>query len=189
MYATSVCVLAAACVRIRREHGLQRKHDPFVGSWALPGGFVDEMEPLDAAAARELEEETSVDPASVPLLQVGAFGDPGRDPRYVQLHDARISDPWGHPCNPHAYQQRVKPSPSSPSHLPSFCCHTLSNDLGEFVQPQIQSGHKGLHKEQGSKYILLPVADAVLCVDVQGLDSDSGLRRCGTHTGPWSQGM
>eukprot|EP00878_Enallax_costatus_P034302 GHUV01038025.1.p2 GENE.GHUV01038025.1~~GHUV01038025.1.p2 ORF type:complete len:147 (+),score=44.83 GHUV01038025.1:81-521(+) len=51
------------------------------GQWALPGGFVDEGEPLDTAAARELEEETSVNPKDVDLFQVGAYGDPGRDPR------------------------------------------------------------------------------------------------------------
>lgn len=26
---------------------IKRKHDPYAGSWALPGGFVDEQEPLD----------------------------------------------------------------------------------------------------------------------------------------------
>uniref|UniRef100_A0A7R9VAD3 Nudix hydrolase domain-containing protein n=1 Tax=Chlamydomonas euryale TaxID=1486919 RepID=A0A7R9VAD3_9CHLO len=60
---------------------IRRMNEPFKDCWALPGGFVDEDEPLNAAAARELQEETSVDPASVPLVQVGAFGDPGRDPR------------------------------------------------------------------------------------------------------------
>lgn len=42
---------------------------------------MDENESLEHAAARELQEETSVEPSSVQLTQVGAFGDPGRDPR------------------------------------------------------------------------------------------------------------
>lgn len=60
---------------------IKRKHDPFAGSWALPGGFVDEGERLIDAAKRELKEETSVDPGNMALEQVGAYGDPGRDPR------------------------------------------------------------------------------------------------------------
>jgi 8-oxo-dGTP diphosphatase len=58
---------------------IQRKSEPFAGSWALPGGFVNEMEPLETAAARELKEETGVE--GVTLRQCGAFGKPGRDPR------------------------------------------------------------------------------------------------------------
>jgi len=58
---------------------IRRKKDPFAGAWALPGGFVDANEPLAAAAARELKEETGVD--DVDLEQLAAFGDPGRDPR------------------------------------------------------------------------------------------------------------
>jgi 8-oxo-dGTP diphosphatase len=58
---------------------VKRRGPPFKGSWALPGGFVDEHEPLEKAAARELAEETGV--AGVALEQLGAFGDPGRDPR------------------------------------------------------------------------------------------------------------
>lgn len=56
-----------------------RKHAPFEGRWALPGGFVDENESLEAAAHRELEEETGL--TGLSLRQVAAFGDPGRDPR------------------------------------------------------------------------------------------------------------
>lgn len=58
---------------------IQRKQDPFKGRWAFPGGFVDENESLEAAAARELHEETGLE--GIELEQIGAFGDPGRDPR------------------------------------------------------------------------------------------------------------
>lgn len=58
---------------------IRRKHGPFADCWALPGGFVDMDESLEAAARRELIEETGVEAAS--LIQIGAFGDPQRDPR------------------------------------------------------------------------------------------------------------
>ncbi len=57
-----------------------RGNEPFAGRWALPGGFVDEGERIEDAARRELREETGVDWKGA-LLQVGAYGDPGRDPR------------------------------------------------------------------------------------------------------------
>ena len=60
---------------------IQRKIEPFKDYWALPGGFVNEDESLDTAAERELEEETSVSPKDVNLVQVGTFGDEDRDPR------------------------------------------------------------------------------------------------------------
>jgi 8-oxo-dGTP diphosphatase len=58
---------------------IRRAREPFKGNWAFPGGFVDQDESLEHAAARELEEETGV--TGIPLQQLGAFGDPGRDPR------------------------------------------------------------------------------------------------------------
>lgn len=61
---------------------IKRKNDPYQGHWALPGGFVDEMEDLEHAARRELQEETSVDPSRIAtMIQVGTYGEPGRDPR------------------------------------------------------------------------------------------------------------
>ena len=53
---------------------------PFKGMWAIPGGFKRPHESLDEAAKRELVQETGVDSASL-LAQLGAYGDPGRDPR------------------------------------------------------------------------------------------------------------
>lgn len=58
---------------------IQRKHPPFEGHWALPGGFIEMEEPLETSAHRELEEETGV--TDVALTEVGAFGSPSRDPR------------------------------------------------------------------------------------------------------------
>jgi 8-oxo-dGTP diphosphatase len=59
---------------------VRRAHEPFEGRWALPGGFVDEGEIPEAAARRELEEETGLRVGS-PLSLVGVYGEPGRDPR------------------------------------------------------------------------------------------------------------
>jgi 8-oxo-dGTP diphosphatase len=58
---------------------IRRKHEPFAGKWALPGGFVDEGEDLLPAALRELKEEAGVE--DVELEQLHTFGTPGRDPR------------------------------------------------------------------------------------------------------------
>ncbi|MCC7412428.1 MAG: NUDIX hydrolase [Gammaproteobacteria bacterium] len=58
---------------------VRRRHEPFAGCWALPGGFLDIDEDLDTCAARELEEETGV--RGVYLEQLYTFGAPERDPR------------------------------------------------------------------------------------------------------------
>jgi 8-oxo-dGTP diphosphatase len=58
---------------------VQRGHPPFAGSWALPGGFVDEGEQVLDAAPRELAEETSLELDALELL--GIYDTPGRDPR------------------------------------------------------------------------------------------------------------
>ncbi|NKE61494.1 NUDIX hydrolase [Lentzea sp. PSKA42] len=58
---------------------VRRGEAPFLGRWALPGGFVRVSESVDAAAARELAEETGV--TGLHLEQLATYGEPRRDPR------------------------------------------------------------------------------------------------------------
>ena len=60
---------------------VERGRPPHQGSWALPGGFVDIDEDLEAAARRELAEETGLQVEHLPMWQLGAYGAPDRDPR------------------------------------------------------------------------------------------------------------
>ncbi|WP_144511005.1 NrtR DNA-binding winged helix domain-containing protein [Bacillus sp. FJAT-22090] len=58
---------------------IRRGGHPFLGKWALPGGFVRLNETTEQAAVRELREETGVE--DVYLEQLYTFSDIGRDPR------------------------------------------------------------------------------------------------------------
>lgn len=58
---------------------IKRKDHPFIGQWALAGGFVNEDESAYTAACRELEEETGL--KNVYLEQLYTMSNPSRDPR------------------------------------------------------------------------------------------------------------
>jgi len=73
---------------------LVRRRNPPHG-WALPGGFVDEGEPLAAAAAREAREETGL---AVELAeQFHAYSDPRRDPRRHTISTVFLGRAAGEP--------------------------------------------------------------------------------------------
>lgn len=68
---------------------IKRGDHPFLGSWALPGGFISPNETAYVAATRELKEETGID--DVYLDQIYTFTKPGRDPRTWVMSIAYLS--------------------------------------------------------------------------------------------------
>ena len=78
----AVTVDAAVLVKQNKQWFIlliERKHDPYQGCYALPGGFVEEDETLEEAIARELQEETNLTLNN--LQQFRAYSRPDRDPR------------------------------------------------------------------------------------------------------------
>ena len=72
---------------------IERLNPPY--GWALPGGFVDYGESLEASAVREAREETSLDVKLVE--QFHSYSDPGRDPRHHSVTTVFIATSTGVP--------------------------------------------------------------------------------------------
>ncbi|OAS13334.1 ADP-ribose pyrophosphatase [Paenibacillus oryzisoli] len=58
---------------------IKRGEHPYLGEWALPGGFVSVHESIEEAAQRELKSETNIE--NLYMEQLFTWGDVGRDPR------------------------------------------------------------------------------------------------------------
>ena len=76
--------VTADCIVITKEADakvllIQRGDDPYKGSWAFPGGFMNMDETTEQCAIRELEEETGLKVTE--LHQIGAYSKVDRDPR------------------------------------------------------------------------------------------------------------
>ncbi len=93
---------------------IRRKNPPH--GWAIPGGFVDYGESLETAAVREAGEETSL---KVELLkQLGAYSDPGRDPRMHTITVVFVAKGIGRPR-----------AQDDAADIGVFLEHTLPDDL------------------------------------------------------------
>ena len=73
---TTDCVVVDAKMRVLL---IRRANPPFKGQYALPGGFVEIGETVEAACRRELMEETGVKAGRLELI--GVYSEPSRDPR------------------------------------------------------------------------------------------------------------
>jgi 8-oxo-dGTP diphosphatase len=72
---------------------IERRNEPY--GWAIPGGFVDYGETLEAAAKREAEEETCLQVDLIELLYV--YSNPDRDPRQHTLSAVFLAEATGTP--------------------------------------------------------------------------------------------
>ena len=70
---------------------VERGGDPYAGSWALPGGFVEADEDAETAAWRELHEETGVEKFAGHLEQLKTYSAPDRDPRMRVVSVAHVA--------------------------------------------------------------------------------------------------
>lgn len=73
---------------------VQRRNPPH--GYALPGGFVDVGETVEAAACREVREETGLEVQLTSLL--GVYSEPGRDPRGHTVSVVYVGEARGAPA-------------------------------------------------------------------------------------------
>jgi 8-oxo-dGTP diphosphatase len=114
--------VTADIVILRKNKGqqfvllIERKHPPFEGMWALPGGFMDMDETLEAAAMRELKEETRI--TGVELTQFYTFSKVDRDPRHRTITTVFIGYTDKNTADPEAGDDAAKVKWFSTAELP-----------------------------------------------------------------------
>ena len=105
---------------------IERKHPPL--GWALPGGFVDVGETVEAAVVREAAEETGLGIMLVRLL--GVYSDPARDPRGHSVSVVYVAAAKG---DPRAQDDAKAVRVVAPEELPSALAFDHARILADYV--------------------------------------------------------
>ncbi|HSV96683.1 MAG TPA: NUDIX hydrolase [Spirochaetota bacterium] len=109
---------------------IRRKNPPY--GWALPGGFVDYGESLEAAAVREALEETSL---RVELVrQFHTYSDPRRDPRGHTISTVFVARATGTPAGA---DDAAEAAVFSPGEMPA----DMAFDHGEIIADYLAGRH------------------------------------------------
>jgi 8-oxo-dGTP diphosphatase len=106
---------------------IERKHPPFEGMWALPGGFLEMDETLEEAALRELQEETGI--TGVELKQFHTYSKVNRDPRHRTITTVFIGNLNDNTIEPEAGDDAAKAEWFEMDKLPQ-----LAFDHGEVME-------------------------------------------------------
>ncbi|MBD2104199.1 NUDIX domain-containing protein [Leptolyngbya sp. FACHB-261] len=106
---------------------IERRHEPL--GWAIPGGFIDYGESVEAAARREALEETSL---VVELLeQFQVYSAPERDPRQHTISVVFLATAVG---EPQAADDAKSLAVFEPWQLPSKLCFDHSQILRDYLR-------------------------------------------------------
>ncbi|ATU08525.1 NUDIX domain-containing protein [Methanohalophilus portucalensis] len=109
---------------------IKRKNEPYRGSFALPGGFVEIGETTEEAVKREVMEETGL---LIEILKlVGVYSDPSRDPRGHTVSVAYLAVGKG---EPKADTDAADVGCFDPNNLPelAFDHQRILNDAGDDI--------------------------------------------------------
>ncbi len=105
---------------------IERANPPY--GWALPGGFVDVGETVEAAAVREAAEETGLSVSLDALL--GVYSDPARDPRGHTVSIVYVAHATG---TPHAMDDAKALSVFAPGAWPQALAFDHARILADYL--------------------------------------------------------